>query len=110
MEHGTQGAVNIKVLDHNQVLCLRYGINGPKSVETVNPRVFGVFNLGGTLHRELSVQSSAARDGECLGGSRMRCVAHATGAKNRIVTWHAEHTQIVCRNSMKTACNKHSAQ
>jgi hypothetical protein len=38
----------------------------------------------------------------------------ATGAKNRsrdlFMMWHAEHTQIVCRNSLKTAFNKHSAQ
>jgi hypothetical protein len=38
----------------------------------------------------------------------------ATGAKNRtrvlFMTWHADHAQIVCRNSLKTACNKPSAQ
>jgi hypothetical protein len=38
----------------------------------------------------------------------------ATVVKNRtrvlLMTWHAEHAQIVCRNSMKTAVNKPSAQ
>ena len=38
---------------------------------------------------------------------------HATGANNRIrilfVTWHTEHTQIMCRNLLKTASNMRSS-
>jgi hypothetical protein len=39
-----------------------------------------------------------------------RATAHINWRRRQLMTWHAEHAQIVCRNSLKTASNKHSDQ